>query len=132
MIKTITGFTHALERRPSSARRLLPETESLADEETLRDWIMFILGSNFEAPDGGEVFIGGEVENGKGKTDTLVRHAGRNAFIGECKFWHGRRNSMKPSSSCSATPPGATRKRRSSCLSPARTPPQPSAKPTDG
>lgn len=89
MIKTITGFTHALERRPSSARRLLPDTETLADEETLRDWIMFILGSNYEAPDGGELFIGGEVENGKGKTDILVRHAGRNAFIGECKFWHG-------------------------------------------
>ena len=89
MIKTITGFTHALERRPSSARYLLPEKETLADEETLRDWLMFILGSNYEAPDGGEVFIGGEVENGKGKTDILVRHEGRNAFIGECKFWHG-------------------------------------------
>lgn len=50
---------------------------------------MFILGSNYEAPDGSELFIGGEVENGKGKTDILVRHAGRNAFIGECKFWHG-------------------------------------------
>jgi hypothetical protein len=89
MIKTITGFTHALERRPTSALRLLPETETPAGEETLRDWLMFILGSNYEAPDGGELFIGGEVENGKGKTDILVRHQGRNAFIGECKFWHG-------------------------------------------
>lgn len=89
MIKTITGFTHALERRPSSARRLLLGKETPADEETLRDWIMFMLGSNYEAPGGGEMFIGGEVENGKGKTDILVRHAGRNAFIGECKFWHG-------------------------------------------
>lgn len=89
MIKTITGFTHALERRPSSALQLLPATETSADEETLRDWLMFILGSNYEAPDGGELFIGGEVENGKGKTDILVRHEGRNAFIGECKFWHG-------------------------------------------
>lgn len=89
MIKTITAFTHALERRPTSALRLLPETQTQADEETLRDWLMFILGSNYEAPDGGELFIGGEVENGKGKTDILVRHEGRNAFIGECKFWHG-------------------------------------------
>ena len=24
-----------------------------------------------------------------GKTDILVRHEGRNAFIGECRFWHG-------------------------------------------
>ena len=30
------------------------------DEETMRDWLMFILGSNYEAPDGGELFIGGE------------------------------------------------------------------------
>jgi hypothetical protein len=89
MIKTITAFTHALERRPTSALRLLPETETRTDEETLRDWLMFILGSNYEAPDGGELFVGGEVENGKGKTDILVRHEGRNAFIGECKFWHG-------------------------------------------
>jgi hypothetical protein len=89
MIKNITAFTRALERRPVSALRLLPETETQADEETLRDWLMFILGSNYEAPDGGELFIGGEVENGKGKTDILVRHEGRNAFIGECKFWHG-------------------------------------------
>jgi hypothetical protein len=89
IIKTITGFTRALERRPTSALRLLPETETLADEETLRDWLLFILGSNYEAPDGGELFVGGEVENGKGKTDILVRHEGRNAFIGECKFWHG-------------------------------------------
>jgi hypothetical protein len=89
MIKTITAFTRALERRPTSALRLLPETENQAGEETLRDWLMFILGSNYEAPDGGEIFIGGEVENGKGKTDILVRHEGRNAFIGESKFWHG-------------------------------------------
>ncbi|MGH3218308.1 MAG: hypothetical protein ACRDPY_06195, partial [Streptosporangiaceae bacterium] len=89
MIKTITAFTHALERRPASALRLLPETETQADEETLRDWLLFILGSNYEAPGGGELFIGGEVENGKGKTDILVRHEGWNAFIGECKFWHG-------------------------------------------
>jgi hypothetical protein len=61
MIKTITAFTHALERRPTSALRLLPETETHADEETLRDWLMFLLGSNYEAPDGGELFIGGEV-----------------------------------------------------------------------
>jgi hypothetical protein len=112
MIKTIIGFTHALERRPSSARRLLPDTETLADEETLRDWIMFILGSNYEAPDGGELFTGGEVENGKGKTDILVRHAGRNVFIGECKSGADPRDSTRPSSSCSATRRGATRRRR--------------------
>lgn len=83
MIKTITSFTHALERRPASASLLLP------DEETLRDWLMFLLCTNYEAPDGSEIFVGGETVNGTGKTDILVRHQGRNAFIGECKFWHG-------------------------------------------
>jgi hypothetical protein len=35
-----------------------------------------------------EIFVGGETENGTGKTDILVRHEGANAFIGECKFWN--------------------------------------------
>jgi hypothetical protein len=43
------------------------------------------------SPDGGELFIGGEVENGNGKTDILVRHQNRNVFIAECKFWPGPR-----------------------------------------
>jgi hypothetical protein len=83
MIQTITKFGHALERRPRSARPLIE------DEETIRDWLMFNLSTNYEASDGGELFIGGEVENGKGKTDILVRHQNRNVFIAECKFWHG-------------------------------------------
>ena len=83
MIQTITKFGHALERRPRSAQPLIH------DEETIRDWLMFNLSTNYEAPDGGELFIGGEVENGNGKTDILVRHQNRNVFIGECKFWNG-------------------------------------------
>jgi len=83
MITTIASFGHALERRPASARLLLP------DEQTLRDWLMFLLSTNYETPDGSELFAGGETVNGKGKTDILIRHHNRNAFIGECKFWHG-------------------------------------------
>lgn len=83
IIRTITGFSHALERRPASAVKLLP------DEETLRDWLMFMLGANYEGADGGELFVGGETVNGKGKTDILIRHRDRSAFIGECKFWDG-------------------------------------------
>lgn len=83
MITTITSFGRALERRPASTRLLLP------DEETLRDWLLFLLSTNYETPDGSELFVGGETVNGKGKTDILVRHQDRNAFIGECKFWHG-------------------------------------------
>ena len=55
----------------------------------MRDWLMFLLSANYEAPDGKDLFIGGETENGKGKTDILVRYRNKNAFIGECKFWDG-------------------------------------------
>lgn len=82
-IRTITGFTRALERRPPSARTLIP------DEETLRDWVLFMLDANYRDESDGEVFVGGEVVNGAGKTDILVRHEGANVFIGECKFWDG-------------------------------------------
>jgi hypothetical protein len=85
MVKTIAGFAHAVERRPASALQLIP------GEETLHDWLMFLLNANYEGPDGGEAFVGGETENGAGKTDILVRHQGLNAFIGECKFWDGQR-----------------------------------------
>jgi hypothetical protein len=83
MIQTITKFGHALERRPRSAAPLIH------DEETIRDWLMFNLSTNYEAPDGSELFIGGEIENGNGKTDILVRYQNRNVFIAECKFWDG-------------------------------------------
>jgi hypothetical protein len=83
IVRTITGFAHALERRPASTTKLVP------DEETLRDWLMFMLGTNYEGPDGGDLFVGGEIVNGKGKTDILIRHRDRSAFIGECKFWDG-------------------------------------------
>jgi hypothetical protein len=49
---------------------------------------LMLLNANCEGT-GGEVFVGGETENGAGKTDILVRHQGLNAFIGECKFWDG-------------------------------------------
>jgi hypothetical protein len=85
MIQTIAKFGHALERRPRSAGPLLH------DEETIRDWLMFNLSTNYEAPDGGDLFIGGEVENGNGRTDILVRRQDKNVFIAECKFWLGPR-----------------------------------------
>jgi hypothetical protein len=33
----------------------------------------------------------GEAVNAKGKTDMLVRYEGQNAFVGECKFWGGKK-----------------------------------------
>lgn len=83
IVDTMIRFAHALERRPSSAQELLP------DEPTLRDWFIFLLNSNYEHESGEEVFVAGEVINGKGKTDILVRQRDRNVFIGECKFWKG-------------------------------------------
>lgn len=89
MATTIKGLGHAPEL-PASAHLLLP------DEETLCDWLMFLLSTNYEARDGRELFVGGETVNGNGngngKTDILIRHQDRNAFIGECKFWHGPKN----------------------------------------
>jgi hypothetical protein len=64
IIRTIVGFTHALERRPASARSLI------GDEETMRDWLMFLLSANYEAPDGKALFIGGETP----LCQAVVRH----------------------------------------------------------
>ena len=83
MIGTVIGFARALERRPASALQLIPA------EETLRDWLLFLLNANYEGIDGSPVFVAGETVNGSGKTDILIRHQGLNAFIGECKFWDG-------------------------------------------
>jgi hypothetical protein len=99
-IWTITSFSHALERRPASATKLLP------DEETLRDWLMFVLGTNYEAPDGGEIFVGGETVNGKGKTDILIRHQAATPSSLSASSGMGQASSMRPSSNCSATPSG--------------------------
>lgn len=81
VIATITSFTRPMERRPDRANKLIP------DEETLRDWLLFVLNTNFNGESTGVVFLSGEVENGAGKTDILVRHGDASVFIGECKFW---------------------------------------------
>ncbi len=52
-------------------------------EEALRDHILITLGGALHGSATGESF------NKKGKTDILVRIAGTNEFIGECKFWAG-------------------------------------------
>lgn len=52
IIRTITGFAHAVERRPASALQLVP------DQETLRDWLLFLLIASYEGPDGSEFSSG--------------------------------------------------------------------------
>jgi hypothetical protein len=64
---------NALERSPSMTARL--------NEEQIRDLLLVNLNAQFEGKAGGEVF------NGEGKTDILIREGDRNIFIGECKIW---------------------------------------------
>jgi hypothetical protein len=66
---------NALERSPSMTARL--------NEEQIRDLLLFNLNAQFKGKAGGEVF------NGEGKTDILIREGDRNVFIGECKIWKG-------------------------------------------
>lgn len=75
VVRTVRSVGNSFERLPDTARKF--------DEEELRDLLLFILNSNYEGSAGGELF------NGAGKTDILVRHEDRNAFIGECKIWGG-------------------------------------------
>lgn len=48
-----------------------------------------MLEPNFEGSATGETF------NKKGKTDILLRYQGSNIFIGECKFWRGKKSLLK-------------------------------------
>lgn len=52
-------------------------------EEALRDLLLGTLNGYWQGGAGGELF------NGQGKTDILIREGGRNAFIAECKVWGG-------------------------------------------
>ena len=56
------------------------------DEETLRDVLLFVLNANWAGQVTGETFIG------LGKTDISLRWRDLDAFIAECKFWHGARH----------------------------------------
>jgi hypothetical protein len=78
LIYMITSFGRALERLPKTADRLAGE-----DEEGIRDILLFILNANYGGLATGETFIGA------GKSDILLRWRDKDAFIAECKFWHG-------------------------------------------
>lgn len=74
-VKLIVGFGRQLERSPRTSMRW--------SEEELRDQYLQQLNGYWEGEAGGEVF------NGAGKTDILLRSGDRNVFIAECKFWSG-------------------------------------------
>ncbi|MFE9651579.1 hypothetical protein [Micromonospora sp. NPDC006431] len=75
VLRTLSSFGRAMERLPDTARSL--------GEEAIRDLALFVLNANYEGAASGEVF------NGAGKTDVLLKYQNKSAFIGEFKFWGG-------------------------------------------
>lgn len=75
VLSVISSAARAFERSPQTFAKM--------PEEELRNHILVILNGQFAGQATGETF------NGAGKTDILLRHADRNAFIGECKIWTG-------------------------------------------
>jgi hypothetical protein len=73
--RVIANSCRQLERSPSTTLHL--------NEEERRDLLLVALNAQFEGQAGGEVF------NGGGKTDILLRVDNRNVFIAECKIWRG-------------------------------------------
>jgi hypothetical protein len=74
-LAVLRNSRNALERNPSTVEKLT--------EEQIRDLLLINLNAQFEGAAAGEVF------NGAGKTDILIRVGDRNIFIGECKVWAG-------------------------------------------
>jgi hypothetical protein len=74
-LETIAGMGNVIERNPVTFHKL--------HEPALRDHLLLQLNSQFEGNAMGEVF------NGAGKTDILIRVGDRNVFIAECKKWRG-------------------------------------------
>ena len=75
VLQAVRAWGTSLERTPSTTAKL--------DEEELRDLLLGNLNTYWQGGAGGELF------NGSGKTDILIRHGDRNAFVAECKIWHG-------------------------------------------
>lgn len=78
-------FDHILEviRATGEAMERSPNTYSDMGEEDRRQVLLAALNTHYRGQATAEAF------NVTGKTDLLVRHEGRNLFIGECKFWSG-------------------------------------------
>jgi hypothetical protein len=60
-----------------------PQTAAKFDEEEIRDQLLITLNSHWSGQAGGELF------NGVGKTDILIREGDRNVFIAELKIYSG-------------------------------------------
>lgn len=53
------------------------------EEESIRDVVLVALNSHYEN------MVTGETFRKRGKTDILIEFENQNAYIGECKIWHG-------------------------------------------
>jgi hypothetical protein len=70
-LQVLRSARNALERSPTTAAKL--------GEEDIRNLLLVTLNAHFEGAAGGELF------NGLGKTDILIRVDDGNVFIAECK-----------------------------------------------
>jgi hypothetical protein len=75
VLDVVRSWATSLERSPGTAAKL--------HEQELRDLLLGTLNGYWQGVAGGELF------NGSGKTDILIRQGDRNAFIAECKIWRG-------------------------------------------
>lgn len=99
-----------------------PATYVGMGEEDRRQVLLIPLNTQYRGQASAEAF------NVAGKTDMLLKWEGQNLFIAECKIWRGSRASPTPSTSCSATRPGATPSSRLSCSWARRTSPTSSSR----
>ncbi|WP_434970379.1 hypothetical protein [Microbacterium sp. bgisy207] len=75
ILDQVQSWARSLERTPG--------TLSALGEEQLRDLLLAHLNAYWQGAAGGELF------NGAGKTDVLIREKDRNVFVAECKIWSG-------------------------------------------
>lgn len=75
VLKVVRAMGRSMEQTPQAFAEL--------GEEDLRAVLLAALNATFEGGATAETF------NCKGKADILVRHAGQNVFVGECKVWKG-------------------------------------------
>jgi len=91
VLEVLHSMRTMIERNPTTFAKLAIQEAGAIDkvEERYRDLFLVMLNTIFTGEVAGEVF------NGLGKTDILVRSRDRNVFIGECKFWTGPSDFLK-------------------------------------
>lgn len=81
ILNIVDNMALVMERSPSAFVNM--------KEEDLRIHFLVQLNGQYEGQATGETF------NLEGKTDILIRYEGKNIFIAECKFWHGKKELLE-------------------------------------